>query len=262
MSRTPSLYLPRPSGVHQLHPLTKLAFALTALVTAIALPDLPSLLAVYAFTLLPLSIWGRVIGPFTRSSLRAVAPFLLSLIVIQGFFTPGSYVLLQLGPFAFTAEGLASALTFAARIWIGLSSALLLMLTTRLDALMLALTQRGLSPQISYIVVTALQLIPHFQVRAQTILDAQRSRGLDTEGGLRRRFRALQSLVLPLLLSSLLDTDKRALALEARGFRRPGPRTSWMSLRDSVLQRGLRWLCAAAALALLAGRLARALAER
>jgi len=260
MSRTPSLFLPRASGVHQLHPLTKLAFAFTALATAIALPDLPYLVAVYAFALVPLAIWGQVLGPFTRSSVRAITPFLISLVLIQGFFTPGTDVLLQLGPLAFTAEGLTSGLTFAARIWIGLSSALLLMLTTRLDALMLALTQRGLSPQIAYIVVTALQLIPHFQVRAQTILDAQRSRGLETEGGLRHRFRALQSVVLPLLLSSLLDTDKRALALEARGFRRPGPRTSWLSLRDSLLQQGLRWLCAAAALALLAGRLARALA--
>jgi energy-coupling factor transport system permease protein len=229
---------------------------------AVALPNLASLAAVYALALIPLALWGQVFGPFLRSSLRAITPFLISLVLIQGFFTPGRHVLLQLGPFAFTAEGLASALTFAGRIWIGLSSALLLMLTTRLDALMLALTQRGLSPQIAYIVVTALQLIPHFQVRAQTILDAQRSRGLVTEGGLRQRFRALQSLVLPLLLSSLLDSDKRALALEARGFRRPGPRTSWMFLRDSVLQQGLRWVFAATALALLAARLAQALAGR
>lgn len=260
MSRTPSLYVPRPSTIHLLHPLTKLALGFTILVSAITLPDAFSLTAVYAVVLVPLATVGKVVGPFVRASVRAILPFLISLILIQGFFTPGTRVLFSLGPFAFTEEGLISALTSAARIWIGLSSALLLMLTTRLDALMLALTQRGLSPQIAYIVVTALQLIPHFQVRAQTILEAQRSRGLQTEGGLLQRFRALQSLVLPLLLSSLLDTDKRALALEARGFRRPGPRTSLRVLPDSGLQQGLRWMSAAAALALLVARLVRALA--
>lgn len=256
MRRTPSPYQPRPTGLHHLHPLTKVAFAVTSLVAAAALPNLPALVAVFVFGLSPLAAWGRVLGPFLRSTGRALAPFFVSLLFVQGFFTPGREVLFRLGPLTFTAEGLSSALLFSSRLLLGLSSAVLLLLTTRLDHLMLALTERGLSRQISYIVVTALQIVPHFQVRAQMILDAQRSRGLETEGGLLRRLASLRALVVPLLLSSLLETDKRAIALEARAFRRPGARTSWVTLSDSRTQQGLRWLCLILSLAILAGRLA------
>lgn len=256
MTRTPTLFQDQPSGLHRLHPLTKLAFVATGLVGAAALPSLAALLAAFWLGLAPLAVWGKVLAPFLRSSGRALAPFLVSLLVVQGLFTPGREVLFRLGPLTYTAEGLASALTFSSRLLLGLGSAILLLLTTRLDHLMLALTERGLSRQISYIVVTALQIVPHFQVRARTILDAQRSRGLETEGGPLRRMAALRALVAPLLLSSLLETDKRAIALEARAFRRPGRRTSWVTLSDSGGQQGLRWLCLILSLAMLAGRLA------
>lgn len=262
MRRTPSLYQFRPTGLHRLHPLTKTAFVITGLVGAAALPNLPALLAVFLFGLSPLAAWGKVLSPFLRASGRALAPFFVSLLVVQGFFTPGREVLFRLGPLTFTAEGLSSALLFASRLLLGLSSAILLLLTTRLDHLMLALTERGLSRQISYIVVTALQIVPHFQVRAQMILDAQRSRGLETEGGLLRRLAALRALVVPLLLSSLLETDKRAIALEARAFRLPGPKTSWATLSDTRPEQGLRWLCLILSLAMLGGRFAYVLLPR
>lgn len=257
MSPAPSLYLPRQNGFLQpLHPLTKLALVLAALVAGTALADLPYVAAVYGLVLLPLAAGSRVMGQFLRASLRALAPFLLSLVIIQGFFYPGELVLFALGPFRFKAEGVAFALLFSARLLVGLGAALLLLLTTRMDHLMHALTERGLSSHIAYIVVTALQIIPRFQSRGQAILDAQRARGLQTEGSLLRRARALLFLVSPLLFSSLMETDARAVALEARGFGRPGPKTSWVVLTDSGGQRLVRIACALAALGVIVIRVA------
>jgi energy-coupling factor transport system permease protein len=90
-------------------------------------------------------------------------------------------------------------------------------------------------------VLTTLQIAPRFQAKAQTILDAQRARGLETEGHLIRRFRALLPLVIPLVLGSIIDVEERAIALEVRAFSREGPKTSLIALRDTTGQAILRW---------------------
>ncbi len=237
-----SLYLPRASGVHALNPVTKLLLALAAVVGAATLPTLPSVLALFALGLVPLAACARLLRPFLRTCFRVIWPFMISLFPIQGFFNPGATVLFTLGPFSLKAEGLRTAALLTSRLLVGLGAATLLLLTTRPDTLMLALAQRGLPGQVSYIVVTALQIIPGFQARARSILDAQRSRGLETEGGLSRRVRALLPLVAPLILSSLMELEERAMALEARAFNRSGPKTSLHEIPDSALQRVTRWL--------------------
>jgi energy-coupling factor transport system permease protein len=236
-----TLFLPRSSGVHRLNPLTKLALALTAVVAASALETLPAVLAVFAFGLVPLAAEARVGGPFLRSCAKVIWPFALSLFPIQGFFAQGTHVILTLGPFSLKEEGLRIAALLTARLLVGLGAATLLMLTTRPDHLMHSLVQHGLPAQLSYIVVSALQLIPGFQARAQGILDAQRSRGLETEGSLRRRLGALVPLVSPLILGSLMDLEERAIALEARAFTRQGPKTSLVEIPDRGVDRALRW---------------------
>lgn len=249
-----TLYLHGTRGLQTLNPLTKLSLSALFLVAAAALPDLRALLLAFLLAPVPLALWSGVLRPFLRACLRLIWPFALSLAVIQGLFAPGTTVLLHLGPFALTLEGLGMGAFFTGRLLLGLGAATLLMLTTRPDTLLLDLTRRGLPPQIAYIVVTALQIIPGFQARAQSILDAQRARGLETEGSVLTRARALLPLIGPLLLSSLMELEERAIALEARGFNRRGPRTSWLTIADPPAERGLRWLMLAGAAALLALR--------
>jgi energy-coupling factor transport system permease protein len=244
-----------PSGLHRLHPLTKMALFFVAVVAGASLPTTPLVLGVFVVLLLPLAVWGRCTGAFLRTCAKVIAPFLLSLVLIQGFFTRGPTILFSLGSFDYTLEGLQIALLFTARLLTGLGAATLLMMVTRPDALMRALVARGLPNQIAYIMVTTLQILPTFQARAQAILDAQRSRGLETEGGLATRVRALAPLVSPLIISSLMEIEERAIALEARAFSRPGARTSLVTLHDTRLQSALRWLLLAIAAALVVIRL-------
>jgi energy-coupling factor transport system permease protein len=249
------LYRPSASGLQQANPITKLVLVGTLLAAAATIQPLAQLLAVFIVALVPLAAWSRVLALFLRTCARLIWPFALSLGVIQGFFAPGSTILLSIGPLALKAEGLGAAAVFSSRILLGLGSATLLMLTTRPDMLMLALVQRGLPRQLSYIVVTALQIIPSFQSRAQGILDAQRSRGLETEGGVGRRMRALVPLIGPLVLGSLMALEERAIALESRAFMRPGPRTSLRAIPDSRPQAVVRWILVATMIALVLHRM-------
>jgi len=253
---TATLYIPGLSGLHSLNPLTKLSLALASVVAGATLETIPAVLAVFVLGLAPLSAWARILGPFLRACLKVVWPFALSLFLIQGFFTTGTTVLLTLGPFSLKLEGLRSAALLTSRLLVALGGATLLTLTTRPDLLMHSLSLRGLPVQLTYIVVAAMQIIPGFQARAQTILDAQRSRGLETEGGLPRRLRALLPLVAPLILGSLMDLEERAIALEARAFTRRGPKTSLMEIPDTPLERVARWGLLLAVAALIVARVA------
>ncbi len=251
-----TLYIDGRGGLYLLHPLSKLVLVGFFLVTAATAPNLSYLLTIYLLLQLPLAVISGLLRPFLKACLVIITPFFISLAIIQGFFTPGQTVLLQLGRFAFTLEGLLAGGTAAARILIALGGALLLMLSTRPDHLILALTQRGLPNSMAYIVLTSIQIFPRFQDRARVIQEAQQARGLELKVNLVRRLQLLVPLIGPLVLSSIVDVEERAMALEARAFSRLGPRTSLLTLHDSFAQRALRTLLLLAMLALVTGRVA------
>jgi energy-coupling factor transport system permease protein len=251
MSDSFSLYTPRESGLHRLHPLTKLALSGFFLVAAVTLPGTWLVYAAFVLLILPLAIWGKVLGPLLRALWPIVLPFAISLFLIQGLFWSGGTPILELGPLSLKREGLLFAARSSGRILLIVSSFLLLSLTTRPDALMLSLAQRGIPKSLTYIILATLQLVPRFQEKAATILDAQRARGLETEGPLLQRARAFLPMIKPLVLGSIVDIEERTIALEARAFGRSGTKTSLLTLPDSTAQTLLRWLLLLAAVALL-----------
>ncbi len=246
-----TIYVDGSSGLHQLHPLTKLAFTLLCIVIAAASPDILWLLAAFAFLLMPVALWGGLLRPFVQSCAAVVIPFAISLVLIQGFFAPGNDVLFEVGRFAFTQQGALAGLTMAARILVAFGGALLLMLSTRPDHLMLGMTQRGVPQNLAFIILTVLQIFPRFQERAATILNAQQARGLEVQTDLIGRLRLLVPLVGPLVLSSIVDVEERAMALEARAFSRVGAKTSLLVLRNTPAQSLMRWAMLLATVGLL-----------
>lgn len=199
-------------------------------------PHLPVLL--FAGVVVPLALWGGFAPTLLRVTLIVVLPFVVSIVLIQGLFYPGaSTVVLALGPVAFKAEGLVYAYSTGARILLLAGAGLLLLLSTRPADLLLALEQAGMPRALAYIMMSALQLIPHMQARAAAIADAQRARGLETEGSLPARSRALLPLLGPLVFGALADVDERAMALEARAYAAPRRKTSFRLLSDTRGQR-------------------------
>ncbi|MFP3854822.1 MAG: energy-coupling factor transporter transmembrane component T, partial [Anaerolineales bacterium] len=197
--------------------------------------------AVILLLVIPLALWAKVSTHLLRSSLPIILPFALSVFIIQGLFWQEGPILAELGPLSFKTEGVLFAISSTGRILCVITSFLLLSFTTRPDDLMIALSQRGLPPALTYVVLSTIQIVPRFRARAQTILDAQQSRGLSINGNPLQRARALVPLVVPLVLSSIVDVEERAIALEARAFTRSVPKTSYRSIEDSQIQQLIRW---------------------
>ncbi len=235
-----SLYAPRASGLHRLFPLTNLALTGFFLVCSLALPGVWTSYLVFLVGLLPLAVWGRLPVLFLSRVGKVVLPFAISLLLVQGFFWGGGTPLFFLGPLSLKLEGLVFAARSTGRILLVVGSFVLFSTTTRPDALMTALAARGLSARLSYIVLATLQIVPRFQAKASAILDAQQARGLELQTSFLGRVRALLPLVVPLILGSLVEIEDRAIALEARAFSRPGPRTSLLVLEDKLWERRAR----------------------
>lgn len=230
----------RSGRLHGLNPITKVLLALAVIGCGFLLPGVEATWLVFGSIVLPLSLWGGIAGPLLRAAARITLPFAISLFVIQGLFFPGGTPILSLGPVSFKAEGLQFAFLFASRLFLFSSAFMLLLLTTHPGLLMLALAQRGLPSHLAYIVVATLQIVPRFQARAASILDAQRARGLETTGSFARRLRAIIPLVGPLVLGSLVDVEERAIAIEARGFSLNRPKTSLIDIPDAGWEKWLR----------------------
>ena len=117
------------------------------------------------------------------------------------------------------------------------------------------LTRRGLPPQIAYVIISTLQILPQMQAKAQTIIAAQRSRGLDTQSSFLKRIGSLVPLVGPLVFGSLVEVEERAIAIEARGFASTRPKTSLYDVPDTRSDKALRWILVALVVISLAARI-------
>jgi energy-coupling factor transport system permease protein len=251
-----SLYVEGRSLLHRAHPLTKGVLTLAAIALAFIAPSAWWVVAILA-VLLVLVLFAGVIRRLLTVALAILLPITVLLVVVQSFANPNNHTLLfGVGPFTFYVEGLAFGAFNALRITCLVCATFLFSFTTRPADIAEALMQRGLSPSIGYVVQSALQIIPQTLEMAGRIQDAQRARGLETEGSLARRARAYLPLMLPLVLSSLVATQERAMALEVRGFGLQVKRLARYELADSLPQRILRWGAALAVPAAIAARVA------
>lgn len=190
----------------------------------------------------------------------ATSLLLVSIMLINTFLYPDATdVLFQIGPFTATGTGLVAATQAALRVLAFASSVALFALTTRTDELVDDLERRGLGRRGAFIVATAIGTVPRMLERAREIVDAQRSRGLNTEGGPLARVRGLLPLAGPLVLSAFTEVEQRSMALEARAFTAPGRRTVMRQYPDSSRERALRWLLVGGSILLLIGAIGGAL---
>jgi energy-coupling factor transport system permease protein len=247
---------PGPTAIHRLNPLTKATLATVTAGAAIVLGGLvgPTLLVLVA-VVLPALVAG-VLGRLARTSILLSAPIAISAVLVNVFFFPGGEtVLLRIGPITATAEGLAFALEILARILAISGAVTLFYLTTRPADLVVDLERRGVSPRVGFVASASVQTVPAMVERAAQITAAQRARGLDTEGSAWRRVRGIVPIVGPVILGSIAEVEERTMALEARGFTRPGRRTLLWAPSDAPWQAALRWALVLALVALLAARI-------
>jgi len=237
-----SFFVKRDSALHHLNPLTKIVLALSIILVSIFSPWYWTSHVLLLVVIAPLVFIGKVANEYFTSALRLILPAAGFIFFMQAFFQPiGQTVIFNFWFLDITQESLLFAFRIATRITVMISAFTLFLLTTHPSELMSDLTRRGLPPQFAYVIISTLQILPQMQAKAQTIIAAQRSRGLDTESTFFKRIGSVVPLVSPLVFGSLVEVEERAIAIEARGFTSKKAKTSLHEISDSRLDQVIRW---------------------
>ena len=237
-----SFHIKRDSVIHKLNPLTKLTLILALILISFTSPWYWTPHVVLLLAVIPLSGLGRVFPEFFKAATRLILPAAGFLFLMQAFFQPiGEEVIFKFYFLDITQESLMFAFRSAMRVFVMISAFTLFLLTTHPSELMSDLTRRGLPGQFAYVIISTLQILPQMQAKAQTIIAAQRSRGLDTESTFLKRAGSVLPLVGPLVFGSLVEVEERAIAIEARGFTSKNSKTSLHEISDPSFEKTIRW---------------------
>ena len=221
-----SLYTDQGSWLNKMHPYTKLLYILTAII----IPFIGGKLWLFP-VMIVCSLCMLASGRVLKKALSLLA-FSFTLIVviflIQGLFNhSNATILLSVGVITFYKEGVFFAVRIGCNILNMLLSFGIFVLTTSPQELVDELEKSGFSPKFGYVIHSVFQILPQMMTAKDTITDAQRSRGMETEGNLIVRMKAFLPLISPVVMSSLVNTRERAIALEVRGFGRKQKKT-WL----------------------------------
>jgi energy-coupling factor transport system permease protein len=190
-----------PTPIHRMDPRAKFIMTMGIFATALLFSNIYALIAIFLVQL-PIVYasrsWRKWVGSMRAGLLLAVLIFVMN-------FVFGS-------TFVFSA---AMTLRFVSLM----STFSLFFMTTSPDDLGLALEQAHVPYTLSFTFTTAVRLVPTMALDAQTVIDAQRSRGLELDkGNFMKRIRNYIPILIPLIVSAIRRSIELAEALESRGF--------------------------------------------
>lgn len=234
-----SLYVDQDTFLSRMHPFTKLVYILAI----ILIPLLSGHLALFG-VMIAISLLLLISGQVIKKTVPLIAfsfTIIITVFIIQGLFDHNNTnVLFSIGFLHFYKEGLLYALRIGLNILNMLLGFAVFVLTTKPNDLVEDLEQIGFSPRFGYMISSVFQIVPQMSGTMKTITDAQRSRGLETEGSLWTRMKSFIPLISPVVMNSLIDTRERAIALEVRGFNASGKKTY---LREHKMQTSDKMIC-------------------
>lgn len=232
-------YFPGHSVIHRLDPRTKLIVMVVYIVALFLAKSWFSygLMLVFLLTCIKVS----TIKP--KAIVRGMKPLVMILVftcVLNLFYTDGGRILVQIGIFSITTEGLKRAFFMMARILMLISGTFLMTYTTSpisltdgLESLMGPLKKLGMPVhELSMMMCIALRFIPTLIEETDKIMSAQKARGADFEtGSILDRAKALIPVLVPLFISAFRRADELATAMECRCYQGGDGRTKMKLLR-------------------------------
>ena len=224
--------------IHRLDPRTKFVVSTIIFVIALVFTELPFLIMLF-LAQVPLIYAAKVQREWGRSirggMMLTIIIFATNLLV--GYFSAGMNL---------TPSLVLYSVSLAFRFIVLMSSFSIFFLTTSPDDLSLALQQSRIPYEFCFAFTTAIRFVPVLANEAQTIMDAQKSRGLELErGNFLKRIRNFIPILIPLIVGAIRRSLELAEAMESRAFGAKKERTSlyilkmmrsdWIALSISAL---------------------------
>ncbi|MEM2117971.1 MAG: energy-coupling factor transporter transmembrane component T [Candidatus Bathyarchaeia archaeon] len=210
------------SPIHNLDPRIKFVYVCAIFVIAILYGELIPLIVLFVMQI-PFVILAGVKREWLHSMRGAI--FLASIIFLTNFI------------FAYfggrgLSESLEGASAMTLRFIVLVESFSIFFLTTSPDHLGLALEQAHVPYEFCFAFTTAVRFVPVLAEEAQTIMDAQKARGLELErGNFLKRIRNYIPILIPLIVSAIRRSLELAEAMESRAWGATKKRTNLYVLK-------------------------------
>lgn len=212
------------SPIHNLDPRIKFIYVIVIFLAAILFGEILPLIALFLLQI-PFVLLARVQKQWLRSLRGAtfLAAFIFIVNIATKFFAAG---------YALTAIDIEFSAAMTLRFVVLVESFSVFFLTTSPDHLGLALEQTHVPYEFSFAFTTAVRFVPVLAEEAQTIMDAQKARGLELEkGNLLKRIRNYVPVLIPLIVSAIRRSLELAEAMESRAWGATKKRTNLYELK-------------------------------
>lgn len=213
------LYLDRDTPIHRLDPRTKILLTVLSFAMALMFRDIPILLILTGLVLI-VGALGRAL-----SNLRRIRGVLIMIALFCLTVWPLARGTLSL-------SGVLYGAMVALKTDLMIVAGMIFLSTTKIEEIAEGLVKLGLPYRGAFAFATAIRLVPMIVETSYTIIQAQRSRGLDLDSGnILARIRKHVPLVIPTLVSLIRSTNVFSMALESKGFGYSSSRTTLLDLK-------------------------------
>jgi len=212
------------SPIHSLDPRVKFIYVCAVFVVALLFSQIIPLLILFAIQV-PFVLLAKVTSNWLRSMKGAA--FFAAIIFLTNFII--SFIS---AGYAVTSQNIENAAGITLRFIVLIESFSVFFLTTSPDHLGLALEQTHVPYELVFAFTTAVRFVPVIAEEAQTIMDAQKARGLELErGSFLKRIRNYIPILIPLIVSAIRRSLELAEAMESRAWGATKNRTNLYALR-------------------------------
>ncbi|WP_227762407.1 energy-coupling factor transporter transmembrane component T family protein [Zhaonella formicivorans] len=219
------LYLDKDTYMHRLDPRTKIFIMLGSFVIAMLCYTLPALLTVGLIVVL-YGASGKTLVNLKRIFYILVTIIIFSMVIWSP--TAGGVNKIW-GPF--TWDGMLYGLAMGVKIDVMIIAGMIFLSSTKIEEIAIGLVKLGLPYRAAFAFSTALRLVPMIVANSYTIIQAQKSRGLDLDtGSIVARAKKYVPLLVPVFISLIRGTNVFAMALESKGFGYSDVRSSYLEV--------------------------------
>ena len=231
-------YINADSWLHRLDPRTKLILAILFVVVVFIANHWLLYLVLFIYLAYAIRLSGIRLSYFLNG-LKPLRWLIIFTVIFQLAFNQTGEVVFSWTWITITTGGLTQAAYIFMRLTLIVSMSTLLTLTTSpleltdgLEYLMRPLKKLGFpSDDVALMLSIALRYVPTLSDEATTIMNAQRSRGVDFDSGnLLERIRSMVPIIVPLFVSAFNRAEEMAIAMEARGYQGSEGRTKYRVL--------------------------------
>lgn len=214
-----SMYVKESSFFHGLDPRTKIVILSSIFGLALLYKDPLYLGTIAVSVLLMIRFLCKIKIKRLTTYIRPILPLVLMSLILWPFFQPTGNILFEFWKIRVSEDGIRMGLAMTFRIFAIIAATFLLLMTTLQRDLVLGLMKFKVPYEYCLTLAISLRYVPTLAGITYTIMDAQRSRGLELDKGpIFKRIRNYIPIITPLIIGSIRMAEELAIAIESRGF--------------------------------------------